>query len=422
MSEKINTAFEKEIYKKYYTLVSLTCSRRLIQKDLIDDAVQSTFLLYIKEQNKIKSNLSTWFYWASKNVCIVMNRRVKDHVEINDNMVEKQENQNDVCLDKLISSLPKKKRDLLLMKYYENMSNKEIAEKTSGKESSIKSTIERTISLLQTKFKKKDVLVTALLAQLFHVNKASASTLSSSSFILQNSLIQQSIVKGVSTMLLISKINFSLILCTAMLFTMSVFVIATNDSPKENKLDERTISDPNHEKKNSENWGKIVKGLQLSIKFEKLTADKSKGESLVGIVKVKNSGKKTIMLDKGMAPWGKLFKVTVKSKTGITKKIPSFGRGVRASEEERNKDFVELKPNEICTIFEFYRSGSVRPPPKALNAYLQGRQHSWDLKPGSHKITVEYKNTKTAPAGYKGKIKFWTGTISTSSIKIDILK
>ncbi|PCJ57829.1 MAG: hypothetical protein COA79_15210 [Planctomycetota bacterium] len=211
MPENINTDFEKEIYSKYYTLVSLTCSRRLIQKDLIDDAVQSTFLLYIKEQDKIKSNLSTWFYWASKNVCIVMNRRVKDHVEINDNLVEKQENQNDISLDTLIASLPKKKREVLLMKYYDNMSNKEIAEKTQSKESSIKKTIERTIYLLQSKFKKKDVLVTALLAQLFHINKASASTINSSSFILQNSLIQQSIVKGVLKMYVLSKLKITLL-------------------------------------------------------------------------------------------------------------------------------------------------------------------------------------------------------------------
>ncbi|MBL4715980.1 MAG: sigma-70 family RNA polymerase sigma factor [Bacteroidia bacterium] len=214
MSKINHTNFEKEVYEKYYSLVYSTCVRKLHQQDSIDDAVQSTFLLYIKEQENINSTLSSWFYWASKNTCTFINRvasKNKKASGLDDQLMIDGSSQNNICLDKLISSLPKKKRELLLMKYYENMSNKEIAEKTNGKEASIKSTIERTISLLQSKFKKKDVLVTALLAQLFHVNKTSASTLSSSSFILQNSLIQQSIVKGVLKMVFIHKLNFLLL-------------------------------------------------------------------------------------------------------------------------------------------------------------------------------------------------------------------
>ncbi|PCJ56723.1 MAG: hypothetical protein COA79_18130 [Planctomycetota bacterium] len=222
---KINNAkFEKEVYKKFYSLVYSTCIRKLHHKESIDDAVQSTFLLYIKDQDKIKSNLSSWFYWASKNTCTFMNRvasKNETSSSFDEEIVKDEKSQNNICLDKLISSLSKKKREMLLMKYYDNMSNKEIAEKTQSKESSIKKTIERTISLLQSKFKKKDVLVTALLAQLFYVNKASASTLNSSSFILHNSLIQQSIVKGVLKMYLISKLKLGMVLLTAI--TLSAY-------------------------------------------------------------------------------------------------------------------------------------------------------------------------------------------------------
>ncbi|PCJ61280.1 MAG: hypothetical protein COA79_06785 [Planctomycetota bacterium] len=228
MTKKINTTFEKEIYKKYYTLVSLTCSRRLIQKDLIDDAVQSTFLLYIKEQDKIKSNLSTWFYWASKNVCIVMNRKVKENVELSENLIEYQEVENDICLDKLITSLPKKKSELLLMKFFDNLSYGEIADITHSKEETVKKAINRTISSLQSKFKKKDVFITALLAQLFHSGKVSSATINSSSFILQNSLIQQSILKEVSKMILISKLKILIPIIMFLSIASSGFVIAKN--------------------------------------------------------------------------------------------------------------------------------------------------------------------------------------------------
>ncbi|PCJ56359.1 MAG: hypothetical protein COA79_18855 [Planctomycetota bacterium] len=254
MTKKKNTKFEKEVYGKYYAIVFSTCKRRLIQKDLIDDAVQSTFLLYIKEQDKIKSNLSTWFYWASKNVCIVMNRSLKDHVTINENLVESDKYHDEICLDRLIATLPKKKCELLLMRFYDDLSYQEISERTNTKEASIRKTIERTISFLQSKFKKKDVLVTALLAQLFHINKASASILNSSSFILQNSLIQQSIIKGVLKMYLITTLQKSILL--VLLISLSgLIIVIGQDKVKKNNLSTSKTSEMEHSvpKNNSEN-------------------------------------------------------------------------------------------------------------------------------------------------------------------------
>jgi len=210
MSKINNANFEEEVYKKYYSLVYSTCIRKLHQKGSIDDAVQSTFLLYIKEQDKIKSNLSSWFYWASKNTCTFMNRVASKNETTSDfdeELVKDEKSENNICLDRLIASLPKKKSELLLMKFFDNLSYQEIAEKTHAKEETVKKTINRTIFLLQSKFKRKDVFITALLAQLFHSSKVSSATIKSSSFILQNSLIQQSIVKGVLNMYLVLKLK-----------------------------------------------------------------------------------------------------------------------------------------------------------------------------------------------------------------------
>ncbi|PCJ56598.1 MAG: hypothetical protein COA79_18195 [Planctomycetota bacterium] len=202
-SNTSNTHFEKEVYSKYYTLVYSTCMRKLHQKDQINDAVQSTFLLYIKDQDNINSNLSSWFYWSSKNICTYMNREASKHnmhADLDTNIADRKSSRNDIYFEKLLSSLSKRKSDLLLMRYFDKLSYQEIAEKTNTKEASVRKVIERTISFLQSKFKKKDVLITAMLATLFHASEASASALSSNSFIIQNSLNQQSIVKGVLKM------------------------------------------------------------------------------------------------------------------------------------------------------------------------------------------------------------------------------
>ncbi|PCJ52370.1 MAG: hypothetical protein COA79_23755 [Planctomycetota bacterium] len=236
MIKNISTNFEKKVYEKFYLLVRTTCIRRLHQKESIDDAIQSTFLLYIRDQMNIKSNLSSWFYWASVNVCKVINNDSKknpnDSLEVEYIDEVEHTSKNDICLDNMLASLPKKKREVLLMKYYDNMSNKEIAEKTKSKEASVKKVIERTISLLQTKFKKKDVLVTALFAQLFHVNKVSSATLNSSGFILQNSLIQQSIVKGVFKMMWLTKVKLMMTLMVCFTFPLSIFILAESDIEK----------------------------------------------------------------------------------------------------------------------------------------------------------------------------------------------
>ncbi|PCJ58600.1 MAG: hypothetical protein COA79_12630 [Planctomycetota bacterium] len=244
MSVKSGTTFEIEIYKKYYNLVYSTCMRCLYNKDLIDDAAQSTFLLFIKREEKIKNDLSTWFYWASRNICIVINRKEKKHFILDVELVENEEYQDDICLGKLIDSLPKKKRELLLMRFYDNLSYQEISERTNSKEVNIRKIIERTITLLQSKFKKKDVLVTTLLSQFFYYNKASAATLNPNIFILQNSLIQQSIVKGVVNMYLISKLKIA-VLCM-MISLMPVGLVLYADGNKKEIVTNEPIIDGGH--------------------------------------------------------------------------------------------------------------------------------------------------------------------------------
>ncbi|PCJ52369.1 MAG: hypothetical protein COA79_23750 [Planctomycetota bacterium] len=231
MTANISINFEKEIYEKYYQLVRSTCLRRLHQKDSIEDAIQSTFLLYIREQVKIKSNLSSWFYWSSVNVCKVINNELKKHqskkMEDAENQTVYLRKSDEFCLDKLIESLPKKKREMLLMRFFDNLSYKEIGEKIKCKESNAQKIVERTIAQLQSKVSMRDVLITTLFAQLFNSRDVYAATSSSNSFILQNSLIQQSILEGVKKMYLYSKLKLMTVLCVCFLIPV-IIPLSTN--------------------------------------------------------------------------------------------------------------------------------------------------------------------------------------------------
>lgn len=202
--------FEKEVYLKYLSLVESTCYKSLRNKSQLTDAVQSTFLLYIQKQDNIDSPLSSWFYWSSINISRYINKKSSKEKELDQEVelnYKKSETNSNIEFSNLFDHLPKNNKDLLLMRFYDQLSYKEIGEKFKCSEHTARKKVDAIINYLKQKYSKKDVLISSFISQIFLSNCQVASDVVSKNFILQNTIIQQSIVKGVLKMYLIKKIS-----------------------------------------------------------------------------------------------------------------------------------------------------------------------------------------------------------------------
>ena len=262
MPQKAETNFEKEVYLKYYALVYSSCKRRLFNTEALEDAVQSTFLLYIKEQDLIQSELSSWFYWASINVCEVINNQEKKQSkaqgglkQINSFETPDKKEKNNIILDKIIQALPKKNREMLLMRYFDQMTFEEIAERCKCKEANARKIVDRTLAFLRSKFKKQDILISSTVALLFSTKEILVAPVISTSktFIFQNSINQQLIVKGVSKMLWISKLKASLLIIGGVILLVPVLLVAKDQFINWQPLEGNKTAKPSDEKEAKNN-------------------------------------------------------------------------------------------------------------------------------------------------------------------------
>jgi RNA polymerase sigma-70 factor (ECF subfamily) len=245
--------FETDIYKKYYHLVSSNCRRRLIDTNSLEDAIQSTFLMYIREEKKISSSLSSWFYWTSINVCKAINRREKTHKEFNK---KKSQNtpfnlvNNDTLdtsdlqaqLKNMIDKLPQKKQEMLLMRFYDDMTYDQIAFHFKSNGDSVRKMIDHTLKKIRYEISKKDIAFSALFAQFFDKSSCLNNSLnhlsnSNSHFIIQNSITQQIIVKSVEQMLLFLKFKKAMVVFLLISLPISTVVLANSYLNSSNEKD-----------------------------------------------------------------------------------------------------------------------------------------------------------------------------------------
>lgn len=139
-------AYDKRVYGFIYNII----------RDfyISQDLTQETFIKVYKNIHKYDKTkeFSTWIYTIAKNECFKYLRKVKkvNLVEINDNilinifnkltpevLLEKKED-NKVML-KIIDELPKKYREVIILKYFKDLSYKEISEHLNISEKKVES-------------------------------------------------------------------------------------------------------------------------------------------------------------------------------------------------------------------------------------------------------------------------------------------
>lgn len=157
-------AFE-EIYKRYWALLYRN-ARRIIGDDEATDLVQDIFTtLWEKAPGFAQNNtLSAYLYSAVRNKIINLINRNKLKTSyskslaifyekgefVTDQLVREHELAN--CIEKEIALLPEKMRVVFELSRKQNLSYKQIAEKVSIAEGTVKKQIYNAIKILRTKF------------------------------------------------------------------------------------------------------------------------------------------------------------------------------------------------------------------------------------------------------------------------------
>lgn len=146
------------IYNRYSKKVFAKCLTLLKEYNLAEDAMQEIFIKLLFNLSKFsnKSKFSTWLYSITYNFCIDKIRKGKKNIEsyaedisiygdaIEDEVEDKMLLETDIeNLKIVLNELPVKDKAVLLMKYQDDMSIKEICSVFDKSESAIKMQIKR---------------------------------------------------------------------------------------------------------------------------------------------------------------------------------------------------------------------------------------------------------------------------------------
>lgn len=146
------------LYQRYSSKIYAKCISLLKDEALAQDATQEIFLKVFLNLAKFgeKSRFSTWVYSITYNYCIDYIRRKKKQNAIFSDEMEKapdlavEEVSDKVLLEmeigqlkRVLEEIPPGDKAILLMKYQDGMSIKEIAEVLSKTESAVKMKIKR---------------------------------------------------------------------------------------------------------------------------------------------------------------------------------------------------------------------------------------------------------------------------------------
>ena len=153
-----NATYFTILYRRYASKVFAKCISMLSDEGLARDATQDVFIKIMLNLSKFteQSSFSTWIYSITYNYCIDMIRKNKKlpmiftediskvsyekEVEIPDSVLLEMKQER---LEKVLEQLPPGDRAILMMKYADDLSIKEIGDVFSKTESAIKMQIMR---------------------------------------------------------------------------------------------------------------------------------------------------------------------------------------------------------------------------------------------------------------------------------------
>ena len=150
----------EEAYEECYEVVYKAVYMRLLSRENTEDVVQETFIKAMNSWDSFdesKASVKTWLCTIAKNTMINYVRGNKKHenssfdemseagfeVGVVDNELESLEDDDAREAYELLKPLKPEDRELLIMRYVEEMSYKEIAEKVGSNDKAVAKKVER---------------------------------------------------------------------------------------------------------------------------------------------------------------------------------------------------------------------------------------------------------------------------------------
>ncbi|MEQ8189102.1 MAG: sigma-70 family RNA polymerase sigma factor [Candidatus Eremiobacterota bacterium] len=146
------------LFQRHYIMIFNLSIRMLGNYEEAEDVTQDVFIKAYKHLNNFKgqSSFKTWIYKIGSTTCIDVIRKKKSLWNYLSKITEIKEHESEdkEWVQDVLNSLPERQRLLLIMKYIQDFSSKEIAEILNSTEGSIKVQICRARENFKEKSKK----------------------------------------------------------------------------------------------------------------------------------------------------------------------------------------------------------------------------------------------------------------------------
>jgi RNA polymerase sigma-70 factor (ECF subfamily) len=143
------------LYNRYKHSIYIFCSKMLLNSEAAKDCVQEVFLRVYERREQLKQpeRFSSWLFAIARNQCLSVYRSSRREAaeetdfdlissplgETPDRLIERQESVD--LLNKSLAQLRFEYREVLLLREFQNLSYREIAEVLGDTESAVKSRI-----------------------------------------------------------------------------------------------------------------------------------------------------------------------------------------------------------------------------------------------------------------------------------------
>ena len=167
--ETQNVAYFNILYERYSGKIFAKCISLLKEESSAEDATQDVLMKVLLNMSKFsgRSRFSTWVYSITYNYCIdYLRRKKKDPSVYVDDFIENLDVEDDIedsflletnvkRLKVILGEMKSGDKTILLMKYQDEMSIKEIGEILDKSESAVKMKIKRAKQKFQKTYKEK---------------------------------------------------------------------------------------------------------------------------------------------------------------------------------------------------------------------------------------------------------------------------